>query len=265
MMAFRTQRSTLDSAYDNFGAEDPYAPGELFPGERIGTPLPHRGRKLLVHGLVILIVFGGGWALMQNPALLDWSVAQVTAAYRALERQMADRAEPATIAAASARLSASAAKPPTMDPLRPLAPLPVAEAAAPVTTASLPSAASKSDEPRVTPLPPPSVDPLDALQKRADAVGLHPNLSRVLLAQLSPEDYRNAETAIRTAIAETPDTGVFAWPRQRKPELAHFQVRFVAGAAPGCRRYVVTITKDRWSTTALPMERCGTQPVHARR
>jgi hypothetical protein len=36
-----------------------------------------------------------------------------------------------------------------------------------------------------------------------------------------------------------------------------FQVRFVAGAAPGCRRYVVTVTKDGWLTTALPMEKCG--------
>jgi hypothetical protein len=31
----------------------------------------------------------------------------------------------------------------------------------------------------------------------------------------------------------------------------------VQGAAPACRRYVVTITKDGWLTTALPMEKCG--------
>jgi len=92
---------------------------------------------------------------------------------------------------------------------------------------------------------------------RAAAVGLHPDLSRVVLARLSPADYRNAGVAIKTAVAETPDGAVFVWPRQRKPELALFQVRFVAGAAPGCRRYVVTITKDGWLTTAMPMERCG--------
>jgi hypothetical protein len=261
-MAFRIRQSTLNS-YDDL--EDPYGHGELSAGERIGRPLPSRGRKLLVRGLAFLIMLGCGWGLMQNPAWLEWSMAQATAAYRAVEHQMANRPEPATIAASSARLSAPAVQPPTMDPPRPLPPLPVAETAPPVTTASLPPAASKPDEPQVTPLPPPSIDPLDPLQKRADAVGLHPNLSRVLLGQLSPEDYRNAETAIRTAIAETPDTGVFAWPRQRKPELAHFQVRFVAGAAPGCRRYVVTITKDRWSTTALPMERCGVRPLRAQR
>ena len=111
-------------------------------------------------------------------------------------------------------------------------------------------------------LPPDTADPYQA---RAAAVGRHPDLSRVLLARLSPADYRNAGIAIQTAVAETPDSGVFAWPRQRKPELAFFQVRFVAGAAPGCRRYVVTITKDGWLTTAPPMERCGPQPGQARR
>jgi hypothetical protein len=94
-------------------------------------------------------------------------------------------------------------------------------------------------------------------QMRASQVGLNPDLSPVVLAQLSPTDYRNAAIAIRTALAKTPDGEVFVWPRQRKPELALFRVRFVAGAAPGCRRYVVTITKHRWSTTALPMEKCG--------
>ena len=264
-MAARTRHSS--TPYDTLDDGDPYAYEELHAGERVGPPLPRRGRTLLVRGVVLLSVLGGGWTLMQNPAWLDWSLAHATAAYRALERQMADRAEPATIAASSARLPEIPTRPPTMDLPRPPAPAETAAppSTAPVTTASLPPAASEADAPPGAPLPPPSVDPLDPYQKRADAAGLHPGLSRVLLERLSPEDYRNAEVAIRTAIAETPDTGVFVWPRQRKPELAHFQVRFVAGAAPGCRRYVVTVTKDRWSTTALPMERCGTRPLRAQR
>ena len=100
---------------------------------------------------------------------------------------------------------------------------------------------------------------------RAVAVGLHPDLSRVLLARLSPTDYRNAGIAIQSAVAETSDSAVFVWPRQRKPELALFQVRFVPGAAQGCRRYVVTIAKDGWLTTALPMERCGPHAGRSRR
>ena len=53
--------------------------------------------------------------------------------------------------------------------------------------------------------------------------------------------------------------------RQRKAEEALFKVRFVPGAPAGCRRYVVTVTKDGWLTTALPMEKCGPQPRQARR
>ena len=74
---------------------------------------------------------------------------------------------------------------------------------------------------------------------------------------LAPSDDNGAPSPIDTAVAKTAETDTFVWPRQRRPELALFQVRFVPGAAPDCRRYVVTITKDRWSTTALPMERCG--------
>jgi hypothetical protein len=109
----------------------------------------------------------------------------------------------------------------------------------------------------VEPLPPLTIDRADPLQVRAEAVGLHPGVSRVLLGRLSEADYRNAGVAIKTALAETPDNAVHVWPRQRKPELAVFKVHFVPGAASDCRRYVVTVTKDGWMTTALPMERCG--------
>ena len=110
------------------------------------------------------------------------------------------------------------------------------------------------------PLEPPSVDPADIYQVRALAAGLHPGLSRVLLARLSPDDYRNAGIAIQKAWPRHPTPASTWWPRQRKPELALFHVRFVPGAAADCRRYVVTVTKDGWLTTALPMEKCGPQP-----
>ncbi len=126
----------------------------------------------------------------------------------------------------------------------------------PLITASIETAPADK-APSVAPLAPPKADLSDPYQRRASAVGLHPDLSRALLARLSPADFRNAGVAIDTAVAKTPETDTFVWPRQRRPELALFQVRFVPGAAPDCRRYVVTITKDRWSTTALPMERCG--------
>lgn len=129
-----------------------------------------------------------------------------------------------------------------------------------INTAAVPEQAEERDEPEVTPLPPADPDPADPLQMRAAEVGLHPGLSRVLLSKLTATDYRNAAIAIKTALAKTADDAVYVWPRQRTPELALFKVHFVPGAAPGCRRYVVTITKDGWSTTALPMENCDSRP-----
>ena len=106
-------------------------------------------------------------------------------------------------------------------------------------------------------LTPPTADPSDPYQARALAVGLHPGLSRVVLAKLTAADYRNAGIAIKTALAETPDSEVYVWPRERTPELAVFQIKFVAGAPADCRRYVAMILKEGWVTTALPMEKCG--------
>ena len=46
---------------------------------------------------------------------------------------------------------------------------------------------------------------------------------------------------------------IYAGRTRAKPAL-RLQRPFVQGAGHDCRRYVVTVTKDRWSTTALPME-----------
>ena len=129
----------------------------------------------------------------------------------------------------------------------------VAAAAAPSETAE----SAEPDETANTPLPPPAIDPADPYQKRAAAVGLHPDLSRALLKQMSDADYRNAAIAIKTALADTTGNEMFVYPPEPKAKLARFEVHFVPGAASTCRRYVVTVTKDRWSTTARPMEKCG--------
>jgi len=97
----------------------------------------------------------------------------------------------------------------------------------------------------------------DPYAKHAEAVGLHPDLSRVLLSRLTAADYRNAAFAIDKALKTVPDDKEFEWPVSKKNGSAIFNVHFVAGGGRDCRRYVVTVTKDRWSTTALPMERCG--------
>jgi hypothetical protein len=218
--------------------------------------------------LLILIGLGGGWIALGDGAavLAEWRARPGWAYAEGLVsswwKSLGTPAEPVS---ASMATTAAAAR------IEPLVPPPVLETPPqiiipPAASAAVPAAPVKPEEPEAaagaqeqptTPLPPPVAPPGDPYRKRAEAVGLHPDLSRVLLDRLSPADYRNAAHAVETALAKTPNTGVFVWPRQRRPEEALFKVHFVQGAAPGCRRYVVAITKDGWLTTALPMERCG--------
>jgi hypothetical protein len=219
--------------------------------------------------LLLLAGLAGGWALLGDRA--TWPDVRSIADWRAIEAGAAAWASrvglgptkmigppaspPAQVGPPRASLEAPAL--PTAEP-RP-GPLPAAAPVPSVTTTTLPPPAPSNDDPAASPspLPPPASDPADPYRQRAEAVGLHPDLSRVLLDRLSPDDYRNAAHAIDTALAKTADGAVFVWPRQRKPEQALFKVHFVQSAAATCRRYVVTITKDGWLTTALPMERCG--------
>jgi hypothetical protein len=259
IMTVPVRRLRAAPAVSDDELEDGFAPQEFYSGERI-CPEPERLGGGVLRGLmVIAVALGGGWALIgYQDAWRGWLASELSAFSSAI-----DQRAPAPVAAASAT-----ALPPPLPPPAPVAepvtppqavavdPPAQAEAQSDVTTASIEPQAEAAAAPQ--PLPPPIVDPADPYQKRALAVGLHPKLSRVLLTKLSPADYRNAQTAIETAVAKTPDTGTFVWPRQRTPELALFEVHFVPGAAPHCRRYVVIVTKDRWSTTALPMEKCGT-------
>jgi hypothetical protein len=266
--------NTLREALD--AAEEDYPHLRLSPGERIVQAPAATGRKAMLRGVIILITLGGGWALIGGQATWPgWLLAEIAALPALMESKAPQPVAPTrpTVATNDAPMMQPAALDATPLPLPPQDPnkSPAASDAAarsptpPLAANILPPTTARVDEPAQEPLPPPAADPADPYQVRAVAVGLHPDLSRVLLARLSPTDYRNAGIAIQTAVAETPDTAVFVWPRQRKPELALFQVRFVPGAAPGCRRYVVSVTKDGWLTTALPMERCGRQPGPQRR
>jgi hypothetical protein len=248
-------------SYGHDAFDDDYT-GEFLPGERIGPPLRSRTQIFLRRALVLLIASGAGWELyVHRETWPGWLAAQTAALYAALERSQSRPAEPVT------RLEFPPPLPPTFVPApRPIASeTPPAPALATTATpapatrvATLPPAAADTAEPS-GPLPPPKADPADPLQQRALAVGLHPELSRALLARLSATYYRNAGIAIRTALAETPDNGAFQYPPQRQRDLALFRVHFVQGAPSGCRRYVVTVGKDGWMTTAPPMEKCGAE------
>lgn len=130
-----------------------------------------------------------------------------------------------------------------------------ARTASVATTGNVPAASTAYTAPAAPKAPTPAA--AENL-KRAEAAGLHPELSHVILARLSTADYQNAATAISRAVSHTGDDDALLWPKQRKSGQAQFKVYFVEGAAaPDCRRYVVTIAKDGWAHTALPMEKCG--------
>lgn len=259
--------------------DQPYELGEFLPGERIGPPPPRAGRKIVLRGIFLLAAAGGVWAFMTGQvAWPAWLPTDLSAMMSALERRPGPLAAPAPRAAeplpridTEPEKGLAAIDSPTL-PSRPVpsakdAAAPSAEqktAPAPLTTGALPPPARQSDEAPDGPLRPAIADPSDPYQVRAAAVGLHPELSRALLARLSPADYRNAGIAIKNAFAAA-ESAVYVWPRQRKPEEALFKVRFVPAAAADCRRYVVTVTKDGWLTTAPPMEKCGPQLRQARR
>ena len=258
--ARRLSAQTVDSDLDD-DDDDDFATGEFYSGERVCPPPERTGGSLLRGIISILSALGGGWALITyHETWRPWLATELAAVAPMIAPQATGPIATAAVVPPPSppplpTTTIASPPPPAGDPVPAAKPQPpAAEPTASVETASIETA---EPAPAAEPLPPPPVDPADPYQKRAAAVGLHPKLSRVLLARLSATDYRNAGVAIETAVAKTPDTATFVWPRQRTPELALFQVHFVPGAAPHCRRYVVTVTKDRWSTTAAPMEKCG--------
>jgi hypothetical protein len=247
--------SASDYAFDAYADTSSLHEAEdFFPGERISAASAGANKAMRRGILFGLLALGGAYAWFGNPAALaTWISASTASIASFIGSRSPPRSEPAaTVTAPTAPQALASSDVPD-------APAAAQLAAAPEIPNPPAPAATGIEQEAVAPLPPPVIDPADPYQKRAVSVGLHPDLSHVLLAKLSTLDYRNAGIAIRTAVAETPDEGVFVYPRKPKPELALFEVHFVPGAAADCRRYVVTVTKDGWLTTALPMEKCGAE------
>lgn len=249
--------STSRWSYGTPAAGDDLSTLHVSREERIGAPVSSAMRTAIRRLAGLAIVVGLGWLVIENRETAAAWLAQARSATAAL-METAGRTGKAE----------TAAREPKPGALMPLveADTGKVEAAAPaseVTTGSLARIGKPYEEPAAE--TPADKDALDALQRRAEAVGLHPGLSRVLLARLSAVDFRNAQIAIDTALTQTPDDSEHTFPKTRDAGLALFRVHFVAGAGDSCRRYVVTIAKDGWLTTALPMEKCGVKLRSARK
>lgn len=266
LRSYELPRDDFDDSVDD-GFEWSAA-NELASGERICAPLEEpRGSTFWPAALVIAVTLSAAWVFAQFPAAtqaIEDTASALLAANTTTPAPPAETAAPAPPPAPVASTDVAAV--PGADAGEAVAPVAhasdtaVAEpeteagdgaAAAPIDPAAGDAAATSE------PLPKPVADPADPNQKRALAAGLHPDVSKALLARLTQADYSNARSAVENALLQ-PSDDASAWPRAgAKAGAALFEIKFVAGAAPGCRRYVVVITKDRWSTTAPPMEKCG--------
>lgn len=234
----------------------------LSPGERIGRPPESRRRSAVKKLLLLALLTGAGWGCVENTtalrALWDKAAAYVPAAPSGSAVVPGGATSGTELAARAVSQPDRAPALPTIE-LPPPPPAPETastdgpEAAAPAVPGSA-GGATANGAGEATP---------DPLRKRAEAMGLHPDISRALLERLSAADFKNAGLAIAKALAETADDGALVFPAKRESGVALFRVHFVTGAGPDCRRYVVTVAKDGWLTTALPMERCGVKQRRA--
>lgn len=277
-MSGRAYTRPMSSA-EQFRDHTDFLRWEIVPDERVGPPprAPRRWPRWLA--VATLALAGGGWAMVDDkPAAVAWLSDQTSTAISWSK----------TLTEGIARLGfgTSHAAPPALPKLslfderlvreavprqlperevvqEKIAVAPEPETAETKTAPEEPSSEAGPATEKPAPLPP--LPPLtDPLQKKAEAVGLHPELSRAVLESFSAADFKNAGIAIKKAIAETPDDAVLIWPATPRRGMARFRIHFVPGVSPACRRYVVGVAKSGWLTTALPMERCGVKPRLAR-
>ncbi len=236
------------------------------PSERAGAPLPNRRKARLRRMLAGIVLVAGAWIAVAN-----LGVEGVIETGKSLYEMAMSNAQDMIARANPEGLQAPA---PTANDLAGASALPLpngqpAEAASlpELTITQNPATNPASDEAPSTEAmgtayadkaePAEEAKDQSPKRKRAIAAGLGPDLPNVLLTRLSQGDLKNAGYAIKTALAKTADDASFSWPPKPSREQALFEIRFVQGAPSGCRRYIVTVTKDRWSSTSAALEKCG--------
>src|SRR4029453_18765939 len=83
LMTASARPSAHPVSYD----DDPYGPGELSAGERVGPPLVRRGRRALLRGVLLVMLLGCGWGVAGEPTTWpEWLRGKVAAISAAMER-----------------------------------------------------------------------------------------------------------------------------------------------------------------------------------
>ena len=271
-MSASARRPHFQPSQSEYFASEFLAALDVEPDDRIGRPRGRRVGRLVIWSATALGLAAAGYLHYDDPSRWPrwWSEATTIAA-PLIERIAAATPPAAADPNAARRLSeappdagASAPK----DARSAAAPAAAPAPAEPTATETAAAVAAPPVERTIAPAPAvAAVEIVQAAprkdaeaspnQARARAAGLNPDISRAVLDKLSETDFRNAKTAIQKALSGTADDDVLYWPAKVKPGVAQFQVHFVPGAAADCRRYVVTVAKDGWATTALPMDNCS--------
>ncbi len=223
------------------------------PAERVGAPLPNRLKARLRGAFLGAVLLAGAWG-----AVSIFGLDGLIASGRSLYGEAMSRAEEMVARAHQAQPETPVSDAPESAPV-PADAVPELtvtrdEAAAPTDGAAATETMGAAYAEEAAPAADQDTIPE---RKRAIEAGLGPDLPNVLLTRLSKADLKNAAYAIRTALSKTPDDASFSWPLKPSRNEALFEIRFVEGAAEGCRRYIVTVTKDRWSSTSAALEACG--------
>lgn len=264
-MTIGYQQHWAETPYDT---RDPSFGLSVEPTDRAGAPPPNRTKARLRGIFVCAVLLTGAWAFSEtNPERAESLIASAQSFLGAAVTKVQD------IVSRAKEETASVASNPAVEPTGSAIPFGPSDAALvpEIPTAQTETVPATSEELAKEPVgttyaetAPPAEDDADKspARKRAIAAGLGPDLPNVLVTRLSKGDLQNAEYAIKTALAKTADDAKFSWPLSPTKQQALFEVRFVTGATQGCRRYIVTVTKDRWTSTSAALEKC--QEAHAR-
>jgi surface antigen len=265
-----TQYDVRDLAFENLALD-------VEPADRVGAPLPNRRRAKLRRLFIGFVLVAGAWAFIANDlerahGLAASAVSFLDAAV-AKAREIASRPAQENAPVAADASNASASLLPPIAPPAPIEPNTGSEFSPGIApTQGEKTAPAAGEEISTGSVGTAYIETSDTAQEaqekspkrtHAIAAGLSPDLPNVLLTRLSEADLKNAGYAIKTALAKTPDDASFAWPAAPSRQQALFEVRFVPGASQGCRRYIVTVTKDRWTSTSAALEKCGAASPHA--
>jgi hypothetical protein len=266
------QNRLAESVYDTRPSDYSF---DVFPDERIGAAVGRASASRVAIRFVIAVALSGAW----TAAVCTTGLGSMLSAAQPVVSVVIEKAQAlaANVRAASQQqgavggISSDMASADTLAPGQAASELPPVVAALPMQdvtrepAAEQPTATSEPVGADYTDKVVEAEEPAEKKERRAQAAsaGLSPDLPNVLLSRLSKEDFKNASYAIKTAIAKTPDDAKFIWPLAPSASQAKFEVHFVTGAESGCRRYVVTVTKDRWSSTAAALEKCGVSMARA--